>query len=113
MYFEKLTVWQHAVTLAENLYRYFRQSRDFGYKDQITRAGLSIPSNIAEGITRASPLEKRRFLNIAYSSCAELRTQIIIGARIDYIDSETAKKWIDETRQISSMLQALAAKFES
>lgn len=107
MNFENLTVWKRSARLSAELYTYFRDHKDFGYKDQITRSGLSIPSNIAEGITRESTPEKCRFLNIAYGSCAELRTQIYIGTRIEYIDKATSKAWLNETKEISIMLNAL------
>ncbi|MCH8553029.1 MAG: four helix bundle protein [Natronospirillum sp.] len=107
MYFERLEVWKRAAKLSAELYIYFNGFQDFGFRDQITRSGLSIPSNIAEGITRASIKDKLRFINMAYSSCAELRTQIYIGTRIDYVNQSTSKKWIAETQQISSMLHGL------
>ena len=50
--FEDLLVWQEAMDLAEEIYIYFKDNRDFGFKDQIQRAAVSIPSNIAEGFDR-------------------------------------------------------------
>jgi len=81
--------------------------RDFGFRDQITRSGLSVPSNIAEGMERRSMKEKQRFLDIALGSCAELRTQLYIGVEIGYIYKEVGKAWIAETREISAMLVGL------
>jgi four helix bundle protein len=81
--------------------------RDFGFRDQITRSRLSVPSNIAEGMERRSPKEKQRFLDIALGSCAELRTEIYIGVDIGYIDKVVGKAWIAETREISAMLVGL------
>ena len=63
--------------------------KDFGFKDQITRSSLSIPSNIAEGMERSTEKEKARFLEIARGSAAELRTPIMIGIEIEYINKET------------------------
>ncbi len=76
MDFEKLEVWKRSARLSAELYIEFRELKDFGFKDQITRAGLSVPSNIAEGMSRETEREKYRFLSIAKGSCAELRTQI-------------------------------------
>ena len=60
--------------------------KDYGFKDQITRSGLSIPSNIAEGFGWSSDKEKSNFLSYARGSCAELRTQAYIGIEIGYIE---------------------------
>ena len=67
---------------------------DWGFKDQVTRSSLSIPSNIAEGMERASDKEKTRFLDIAKASSAELRTQIIIGIEVGYIQEDIGEKWL-------------------
>lgn len=74
---------------------------------QITRSGLSIPSNIAEGFGRMTDKDKANFLGYARGSCAELRTQIYIGAEIGYIDQKTGKHWISETEEITAMLTGL------
>ena len=83
---------------------------DFGFKDQITRSGLSVPSNIAEGMTRGTAKDKRHFLLIAKGSCAELRTQIYIGIDIGYIEKASGNRWIQETREIAAMLSGLIGK---
>ncbi len=73
----------------------------------MTRAGLSVASNIAEGMERDSNAEKARHLTIARSSCGEVRTQVFIGIDIGYIDKDIGNRWIDETREISAMLVGL------
>lgn len=108
MKFEDLEVWKRAARLSADLYRYFAESRDYGFRDQITRAGLSISSNIAEGMERQTATDKARFLTIAKGSCGELRTQIYIGMEIDYIDREQGKRWIQETQELSAMLVGLS-----
>lgn len=85
MKFEDLEVWKRSVRLSSELYKSFTDCKDFGFKDQITRSGLSIPSNIAEGSERSSQKDFIRFLHYAKGSCAELRTQIYIGIEIGYI----------------------------
>ncbi len=107
MDFEKLDVWQRAKALSVAMYRAFAHCTDFGFRSQITRSGLSIPSNIAEGMERPGGAEKRYFLHVAKASCAELRTQLLIGKEIDYIDCELADRWIAETRELSRMLAGL------
>jgi four helix bundle protein len=76
-------------------------------RDQMNRAALSIPSNIAEGAERDSKKEFIHFLNIAKGSAAELRTQIYISEKIGILDSDRTRPLIKETKEISSMLQGL------
>ncbi len=110
---EKLEVWQKARRLSVSIYRELKALQDFGFKDQITRSGLSVPSNIAEGMERTSSKEKLQFLNIARASCAELRTQILIGGEIDYIPTVTAENWLAEAKVISAMLSGLMKAINS
>ena len=105
--FEELEVWKKSARLSANLYRALAELKDFGFRDQITRAGLSIPSNIAEGYERESNKEIANFLNYAKGSAGELRTQIYIGMDIGYIDRETGKLWLKEAEDISKMLHGL------
>ena len=107
MNYEKLLVWKRSCRLSADIYRQLASLKDFGFKDQITRSGLSVPSNIAEGMERVSDKEKLYFLNVARASCAELRTQIYIGSDIDYIEKAVSQVWLEETREISSMLGGL------
>ena len=74
--FEDLEVWKRSSRLAVEIYSALRDCRDFSLKDQMTRAAVSIPSNIAEGAERYSDKEFARFLYIARGSSAELRTQL-------------------------------------
>ncbi|MBF8222160.1 four helix bundle protein [Halomonas sp. 328] len=110
MDFEKLQVWRRSARLSAELYKGMRDLRDFGFRDQITRAGLSVPSNIAEGMTRGTARDKQHFLLIAKGSCAELRTQIYIGIDIGYIDKACGGRWIQETREIAAMLSGLIGR---
>ena len=104
MRFEDLEVWQRSSRLSANIYKALRDLSDYGFKDQITRCSLSIPSNVAEGFERLSQKECLTFLSYAKGSCAELRTQILIGIEIGYIRPDIGKIWVKETREISSML---------
>lgn len=107
MKFEDMEVWKKSSRLSVSIYRELVDLKDCGFKDQITRSGLSIPSNIAEGFGRESDKEKKNFLNYARGSCAELRTQVYIGIEIGYIPKPAGKSWIDETNKISAMLMNL------
>ena len=107
MSFEDLEVWKKAARLCKKVYKAMAALKDYGFRDQITKSSLSIPSNIAEGMERFSVKEKVRFLDIAKGSAAELRTQTYIGTEIGYISPEDGKEWTEETREISSMLVGL------
>ena len=104
MSFENLEVWKRSARLSGNIYKELKTLKDYGFKDQITRSGLSIPSNIAEGIERTSNKETVNFLSYAKGSCGEVRTQIYIGIDIGYIPKETGNSWVTETKEISAML---------
>jgi four helix bundle protein len=80
--FEELKVWKKACDLSVTIYRLMANCRDYGLKDQMTRASVSIASKIAEGAERDSRLEFIRFLHIAKGSSAELRTQIYIAEQM-------------------------------
>jgi four helix bundle protein len=110
MDFEKLVVWQRSKNQTVAVYRELHTCRDFGFKDQITRSALSVPSNIAEGMERETVKEKVRFLWIAKASCGELRTQIIVGEEIGYLPRSLSNEWIIETRELSRMLSGLINK---
>jgi len=68
MKFEDLEIWKRATRLSVNSYKEMSKLRDYGFRDQITRSSLSIPSNIAEGFERSSPKEFMAFLNYARGS---------------------------------------------
>ncbi len=104
---ENLDVWKKSATLCADIYLNLADMKDFGFKDQLTRAGLSIPSNIAEGMERISQQEKIRFLDIARASSAEATTQIYIGMKIQYIDAAKGKEWIEKLDHIAKMISSL------
>lgn len=107
MSYEDLDVWKRAARLSVTLYTETRELRDFGFRDQLTRSGLSVPSNIAEGYERDSDKEIARFLTIAKGSAGEMRTQILIGIQAGFLDRDKALKWADEAQQIGRILGAL------
>jgi len=105
--FEDLDVWKRSSRLCVNVYKELACCKDFGFKDQITRCSLSVPSNIAEGLERDTDKDGNKFLYYAKGSCGELRTQIYIGIEIGYIKKETGLQWKNEAEQLSKMLSAL------
>src|SRR6056297_678544 len=107
--FESLQVWKRASRLAVRIYQVLKDCRDYGLKDQMTRAAVSVPSNIAEGYDRGTNPEFIRFLNIAKGSAAELRTQLYIAKEMGEIDQETMAELVEETKGISGMIRNLAS----
>ncbi|MCJ8304971.1 four helix bundle protein [Shewanella sp.] len=110
MNFENLDVWKRSARLSAEIYKATASLKDFGFRDQLTRSGLSVPSNIAEGMSRDSIKEQKRFLDIARSSLSEARTQIYIGIDIGYLPKQQGHEWLVETRELSAMINSLKNK---
>ena len=111
--FEDLIAWQKAMDLAVAVYALTARkpfSRDFALVDQIHKAANSVPSNIAEGFERGSRAEFHRFLSIAKASCAEVRTQIHLAHRLDYLDSETAQRALAQGEELAKIIGGLRTK---
>jgi len=83
-------------------------SRDFGFKDQIQRAGISIMNNIAEGFERNSKAEFARFLDIARGSSGEVRSMYYTAQDLGYVTTEIAEKRKGLAKQISAGIKSLA-----
>ena len=101
--FEDMQVWQKACRLVCEVYEVTREgefARDFGLRDQIRRAAVSIPSNIAEGFEQDSDKVFSRSLKIAKGSSGELRTQLYIAAKLKYVTGERAKELVTEAEEI-------------
>src|SRR5438445_5708919 len=105
--FEELEVWKRSCRLAVRMMRATSSSKQYALKDQMQRAALSIPSNIAEGAERDSRRDFIRFLRIAKGSAAELRTQCYIAFKLEMLADKDTKRFVQETKEISAMLQGL------
>jgi four helix bundle protein len=105
--FEDLEVWKRGCRLAVEVSRSLAKSRVYFVRDQMQRAALSIPSNIAEGSERDSKLDYIRFLRIAKGSAAELRTQCYIADKLEVLKHDDATRFTGECKEIASMLQGL------
>jgi len=105
--FEDLEVWKRSCRLAVKLYELLNNCQDFGLKNQMTRAAVSIASNIAEGAERDSKLEFIRFLHISKGSAAELRTQVYIANQINLLDGAISRELVADLKKISAMLHNL------
>ena len=109
---KNLDIWKRSSKICSDIYIYFKDCKDYGFKDQITRSSLSIPSNIAEGIEKISDKETIKFLDIARGSLSEVWTQIYIGMKIDYIENKIGKDWISEYDEIGKMLSSLIGRIK-
>ena len=101
--FEELEVWKKGCQLAVAVYESLREVREFALRDQMQRAAVSIPSNIAEGAERGGK-DFERFLRIARGSAAELRTQLYISKRLGLLPDDRYFHLISEVKGVSKML---------
>ena len=110
--FRELRVWQQAKDLALDTYNIIRLSpelnKDWGLKDQMQRAAVSIASNIAEGDARKSDKDSVRFFHIASGSLAELITQLEIAKDLEYASPVELQDLIDRLELLSRRMGALA-----
>lgn len=105
--FEDLLVWQMGIELVKRVYVVTASglfSRDFGLRDQIRRASVSIPTNIAEGFERASRKEYLLFLNIAKGSAGEVRSLLLVAVEVGYLKRESYERLREDVTKISAYL---------
>lgn len=112
--FEDLQVWQMAHELSVSIYKLTKDgefSRDWGLRDQIQRAAVSVMSNIAEGFERYSRQEFKQYLSVARGSCAEVRSQIQLAKSLGYVPdadcSTIYEKCISLSRAIGGLRSSL------
>lgn len=108
--FRKLIVWQNAKNIAVSIYKITNDPKfpkDFGFKDQIQRAAVSIASNIAEGDELGTDKQSTRHFYIARGSAAEVMTQLIIADEIGYISDDKSSVLLKECAILTAMLSKL------
>ena len=111
--YKELKVWVKSVELCEIIYKItasFPSEEKFGLTNQIRRASVSIPSNIAEGAGRNSSKEFRQFLAVAAGSCYETETQLLIAQKLNYTKEESEAFLLIE--EIQKMLFAFSNKLK-
>jgi len=105
-----LIVWQKSMEFVTNIYnitKAFPKDEIYGLTNQIRRASVSVPSNIAEGAARKGKTEFKQFLYIALGSLAEVETQLIISKEITYITIETLEELNEKLTTIRKLLLGL------
>ena len=113
--FEDLVAWQKARGLTKAIYEMTGKGdivKDFGLKDQMRRASVSIMSNIAEGFERNRPAEFHQFLSIAKGSCAELRAQLYVAVDAGYIGREQFIELMAQAAEVGRIIGGLRAAVE-
>ncbi len=112
--FRKFEIWKNGIEIVKQIYKLsgkLPSEEKFGLRSQITRAAISIPSNIAEGCSRNSEVEFKRFLEIALGSLFEIETQLIIISELELIsvqDTETVMSLIQkEGKMINSLINKI------
>lgn len=105
--FEDIISWQKAKELTLLIYKILNKAKDYGFKDQLQRASVSIMNNIAEGFERQSNQEFRRFLFISKGSCGEVRSMNDLGLELKYISKEEHEKIQSLSLEISKLLSGL------
>ena len=105
--FEEIIAWQKAQDLTVDIYSTFKNLKDFSFKDQISRASISISNNIAEGFDRSSDADFRRFLYISLGSCSEVKSMLYLAMRLKYIDRNEMEKLLSDASEISKITHGL------
>jgi four helix bundle protein len=114
MHYERSIVWKKSMRLAEEACRHAsslpREER-FGMRSQMTRAAVSIPSNIAEGWSRETQKDKANFLAIAQGSLAEFNTQLLLCRQLGWLEEGPTQTMLDLIDEVSRMLTTLRQRF--
>lgn len=108
--FEDLICWQKARELTKEIYKIFKTCPDYGFKDQIQRAAVSVMSNIAEGFERGTKQEFINYLFIAKGSAGEVRAQLYVALDTGYLNIETFKYLNSLAVECSRLVQSFSQK---
>ena len=111
--FESLRIWQESRAFVNDIYNIMQDCKDFGFRDQIQRAAVSIMNNIAEGNESGSDAKYVNFLNIAKGSCSEVRSMLYLCEDFCFCTADQHKKLHDKAQSIASGLRNLITYLES
>lgn len=114
--FKKLEIWNNGIELVKQVYKpssSFPSEERFGLTSQITRAVVSIPSNIAEGCSRNSEIEFKRFLEIAIGSLFEVQTQLILAKELNFLEESYSSEIEILLEKEAKMINSLISKIKN
>ena len=111
--FDELIIWQKARELTNSVYNMMDGYRDWGFKDQLQRASVSIMNNIAEGFDSGSPAKFINFLNIAKGSCSEVRSMLFLCEDLHICTNEERTRLQSMTRQINTGIVKMISHLNS
>ena len=114
--FEELVIWQKSRDFAKMIYSLTRTlafAKDYGLKDQIQRAAVSVSSNIAEGFERNGNVEFTNFLFIAKGSCGEVRSQLYIAYDLNYITQVQFEEAVSQSVELSNLIYSFIKSLKS
>ncbi len=106
--FENLYIWQESRVLINSIYRMMENCKDYGFRDQIQRAAVSIMNNIAEGFESGSDSKFMNFLNIARGSCGEVRSMLYLCEDLRYCTESERMQFQSQIRKITSGIVKLS-----
>jgi four helix bundle protein len=113
--YRDLIAWQKGIDLVTAIYRLtqqFPREELYGLSNQLRRAAVSVPSNIAEGQARFSPKEFHHFLATARGSLVEIETQVIIAEKLKYLEPEVCQSILEQTAELGRILNGLIASIK-
>jgi four helix bundle protein len=105
--FEDIIAWQKAQELTLEIYVAFKVLKDYGFKDQVCRASVSISNNIAEGFDRSSLADFKRFLYMSLGSCSEVKSMLYLAERLKYIEIKDRDMLINKVTEVSMIITGL------
>lgn len=106
--FEELRIWQSARVQCKHIYQTFQTTKDYGFKDQIQRAVVSVMNNIAEGFEKRTDADFAKFLDIAKGSNGELRSMLYLAEDLEYVTADAAETLRQFSEQLSRAIQTLS-----
>ncbi len=113
--FRNLVAWQQAMVVAKSIYAIIKKlpaEEKYALGDQMRRAAVSIPSNIAEGQGRGTDKEFYHFLSIAQGSASELETQLILGEEIGYFAIEDVQPILEQIKYLHAIIRKFQKKLD-
>ena len=114
--FRELKTWQKAMHLVSDTYRLcktFPKAEMYGLTQQLQRAAVSIPSNIAEGCGRDSDNQLCQYLDIANGSACEVETQILLAHDLNYINLQQTELIVNKIQEVQRMIRGFKAKIQN